>query len=191
MKFNRSTIFLVIFALSLTILVFLREIKNQGFNITPQAEIEKKAEKIFSFDTNDIKKIKIEVNNKIISFEKTKDNKQPWQMTQPEKIIASDAAISFLVNLFNQAENKLEIPTSETKLVEFGLDKSSYHIWITLNNDEEYHLILGNDNFDNTQIYAQVIFPTSVKSAQNIFLVSKSFQYAIERDLEEWKASNN
>ncbi|BAQ61978.1 hypothetical protein GM3708_2384 [Geminocystis sp. NIES-3708] len=191
MKFNRTTIFLVILALGLTAFVFLREIKDQGFDITPKIQNQNEGEKIFTFDTNDIKNITIKINDKKISFEKIKNKNQSWQMTQPEKIIASNAAISFLINLFSQAENKVEIPSTKEKRQEFGLDISQYQIWLTLNNGEEYHMILGKSNFDNTQIYAEVTFPKSVKSQQNIFLVSKSFQYAIERDFEEWKALND
>lgn len=191
MKFNPTTIFLVIFALGLTVFVFLREIKDQGFNITPRVQNQNEGKKIFAFDTNDIKNITIQVNDNKIGFEKIKKNNPSWQMTQPEKIIASDAAMSFLINLFNQAENKVEIPSTKEKRQEFGLDISQHQIWLTLNNGEEYHIILGKSNFDNTQIYAEVIFPKSVTSQQNIFLVSKSFQYAIERDFEEWKAPND
>jgi hypothetical protein len=191
MKFNRTTTFLVILALCLTGFVFFREIKDQGFDITKKAENQDKKEKIFPFNTSDIKTITIQVNEQKITFEKTEDNSQPWRMTQPQKIIASDAAMSFLVNLFNQAENKVEIPLTEDKRQEFGLDISQNQIWLTLNNGEEYHIILGKPNFDDTQIYAEVKFPQSVKSKQNIFLVSKSFQYAIERDFDEWKAVSN
>jgi hypothetical protein len=188
MKFNRTTISLVILALALTGFVFFREIKNQGFNITPKTEKLGKKEKIFLFDTNEIKTITIQVNDNKISFEKTEDNNQPWQMTTPQKITASDAAMSFLINLFSQAENKLEIPVTENKRQEFGLDISQNQIWLTLNNGQEYHIILGKPNFDDTQIYAEIKFPESVNSKQKFFLVSKSFQYAIERDFEEWKA---
>ncbi|MBL1211281.1 DUF4340 domain-containing protein [Geminocystis sp. GBBB08] len=191
MKFNRTTISLVILALGLTGFVFFTEIKNQGFNLTPKAENQEKKEKIFPFDTNEIKTISIQVNGNKISFEKTKDSNQSWQMIQPQKITASNAAMSFLVNLFSQAENKVEIPLTEDKREEFGLNKSQHQIWLTLNNNEKYHIILGKPNFDDSQIYAEVNFPKSVNSKQNIFLLSKSFQYAIERDFDEWKEIDN
>jgi Domain of unknown function (DUF4340) len=187
MKINRTTIFLVMVALALTGFVFFQEIKNQGFDINPKTEKPEEKVKIFPFDTNDIKTIIIQVNKDKISFEKTENNNKSWQMTQPQKITASDAAMSFLINLFSQAENKVEISLTEDKRQEFGLDISQHQIWLTLNNGEEYHIILGKPNFDDTQIYAQVKFPQSINSTQNIFLVSKSFQYAIERDFDEWK----
>ncbi|BAQ66545.1 hypothetical protein GM3709_3310 [Geminocystis sp. NIES-3709] len=178
---------MVILALGLTGFVYFSEIKNQGLDISSKIEEkEDKKENIFSFDSKDIKGIVIEVNNQKISFEKT--DKDIWEMIQPEKLTASDAAISFLVNLFNQAENKIQIPLTEEKRQEYGLVQSSYKIQWRLKNDEQYQMILGKPNFDDTQIYAEVKFPDSVKTKQNIFLVSKSFQYAIERDFNEWKA---
>ncbi|NCO74120.1 MAG: DUF4340 domain-containing protein [Cyanobacteria bacterium] len=186
MKFNRTTISLVILALGLTGFVFFREIKDQQFDLTSKiGKEEEKQEKIFTFDTKEIKNIDIEVNQEKINFEKT--DKNVWLMTQPQKLTVNDAAMNFLINLFNQAENKLEIPSTPEKIQEFGLDKSHHKISLILNNGDKYQIILGKGNFDDTAIYAQVIFPESLKATQNIFLVSKSFQYAIERDLEEWK----
>lgn len=186
MKFNRTTISLVILALGLTSFVYFSEIKDQGFDITSKIDRkEETREKIFPFDSKDIKSITINLDRQQISFEKTE--KDIWEMIQPEKLTASDAAMSFLVNLFNQAENTVEIPLTEDKKEEYGLTASGYKIQWRLKNGDEYQMILGKSNFDDTQIYAEVIFPDGVERKQNIFLVSKSFQYAIERDFEEWK----
>jgi len=188
MKFNRTTISLVILALGLTGFVYFNEIKDQGFDITSKiGKKEEKTAKIFTFDTKDIKTLTIETDKQKISFEKTEKN--TWEMTQPEKHPASDAAISFLVNLFTQAENKVEIPFTEEKRQEYGLVESPFQIRWILGNGDEYEMILGKANFDDTLIYAQVKFPDSLEAKQNIFLVSKSFQYAIERDFSEWKAN--
>ncbi|MGI0483599.1 DUF4340 domain-containing protein [Geminocystis sp. CENA526] len=189
MKFNRTTISLVILALGLTSFVYFSEIKDQGFDITSKIDrVEDTREKIFSFDSKDIKSITINLDfdrePKLMSFEKTK--KGTWEMIQPEKLTASDAAMAFLINLFNQAQNTVEIPSTENTREEYGLDTSNYKIQWTLDNGDKYEMILGKSNFDDTQIYAEVIFPDSVETTQNIFLVSKSFQYAIERDFDEW-----
>lgn len=186
MKFNRTTISLVILALGLTSFVYFSEIKDQGLNISSKIDgREEKKEKIFPFDGKDIKSIIINLDRMQISFEKTE--KDIWQMTQPEKFTASDASMAFLLNLFNQAQNTVEIPFTKEKQEEYGLAKSNYKIQWRLKNGDEYQMILGKSNFNDTQIYAEVIFPDSVKTKQNIFLVSKSFQYAIERDFDEWK----
>lgn len=52
-------------------------------------------------------------------------------------------------------------------------------------------MILGKSNFDDTQIYAEVIFPEKEKIKPQIYLVSKSFQYALERNFDEWLEKGN
>ncbi len=86
-----------------------------------------------------------------------------------------------------QATNEQEISHSEKNLQEYGLENPNSKIRLTLNNGKEYTVNLGKSNFDNSKIYAQVIFPESQPNNGKIFLISKSFQYAIERDFDEWK----
>ena len=188
MKFNRTTISLLILSLGLTSVVYITEIKPEGFNLNPKDQKEEEISKIFSFKTQDIEAINIQVNQEIISFQKQeKEDNSSWQMTQPKKLVANDGAISFLVNLFPQAQKKLTIPANDEIRKKYGLWESKKKIDLTLTNGEQYSLILGKTNFDNTQIYAEVKFPASIEDKSSIFLVSKSFQYAIERDFDEWK----
>ena len=188
MKFNRTTISLLILSLGLTGIVYITEIKPEGFNLNPKAQKQSEILKIFPFETQDIQKITIEIDQQIISFQRQEQSeKSLWQMTQPEKLVANDGAIAFLINLFPQAENKLQIPANLAKRKEYALLDSGKTIEIILNNGDQYKMILGSPNFDDTQIYAEVIFPSQVPDKSTIFLVSKSFQYAIERDFDEWK----
>ena len=88
---------------------------------------------------------------------------------------------------FPQAKKKLTIPANDEKRKEYGLFDSTKVIEVVLNNGDKYQMILGNANFDNTQVYARVNYPDRAQESSQIFLVSKSFQYAIERDINEWK----
>ncbi len=189
MKFNRTTISLVVFSVGLSVIVYLAQIKPQGFNLDSKTEQEIANPKIFSFTTEDIQQITIYTNQETIVFDREDTDKSPWLMIQPQKLVASDGAISFLVNLFPQAQNKVELPATEDKKQEYGLLDSTDKIELTLTNNDRYTIILGNPNFDDSQIYAQVIFPNQMQKQTSIFLVSKSFRYAIERDFEQWKKS--
>jgi hypothetical protein len=190
MKFNRTTIIFVILSLGLTVIVYVTEIKPEGFNLENKSEQANEVAKIFPFPTEEIKQIKITLNQKVISFEKQGETTSLWQMTQPEKTMASEAAINFLLNLFPQAEKTLSIPVDAEKKREYGLLETDKSIEIILKNGHKYQMILGNPNFDDTQIYAEVIFPPEINQESAIVLVSKSFQYAIERDFAEWKQSS-
>lgn len=188
MKFNRTTIFLVILALGLGTFIYFAEIKtNSTTKINGNQNKVEKENKIFSFNTDEIKTLTIESKGQKITFEKTEAEIKPWLMIIPEKTKASDAAISFLVNLFNQATNKQKIPVTENQLKEYGLEQPQGKIWLILKNGDQYQINLGKANFDNSQLYAQILFPKSQTQEQEIFLVSKSFLYGIERDFEEWK----
>lgn len=190
MKFNRTTVILVILALGLSTFIYIAE-KNNDFITQIDSDNTSKSEKIFPFDTEEIKTISIDNNQQKITFAKTENQIKPWEMTSPEKTKASDAAISFLTNLFHQATNQQEIPDTEKNLEEYGLQQPNGTIKLTLNNGDEYTVNLGNSNFDNTKIYAQIIFPQSQSGKPKIFLISKSFQYAIKRDFDEWKEIYN
>jgi hypothetical protein len=81
----------------------------------------------------------------------------------------------------------VDISANAQNRQDYGLANSQKKIQIILKNGDSYQMILGIPNFNDTQIYAEVIFPPSKEEQSAIFLVSKSFQYAIERDFEEWK----
>ena len=187
MKFNRTTISLVILSLSLTGIVYITEIKPQGFNLNNKGQKQKEIVRIFPFETQDIQQIIINVDQEVISFQRKENGNSAWQMIEPENLVANNGAIAFLLNLFPQAQKKLELPANIEKRKEYGLLESAKKIELILKNGDQYYLTLGNSNFDNTQIYAEVKFPPSIQDEYSIFLVSKSFQYAIERDFEEWK----
>lgn len=186
MKLNRNTIFLLIVALSLTGAVFFSEIRRDGFNLTTNDNQEKEIPLIFPFRVEMVEKIDLDIDDNQISFAKTGDNPQPWMMITPEKTKASEGAIAFLLNLLPSAQKKIELLATDSLRKEYGINEQSPIITITLTGGDRYQIILGKSNFDDTQIYAEVIFPESDNPPQ-IYLVSKSFQYALERDFDEWK----
>ncbi len=192
MKFNRITISLAIFAVALTSIVYFLEIRPA----TNQAENENQivvteSERIFPFAVKDIQQLTIEIPNQTLEFIKTDAQIHPWQMKQPQETQANDASISFLLNLFPQVTNNQEIPINQASLAEYGLETPQGEIFVTLDNGDEYKIQVGGSNFDNSQIYGLVKFPDSASQSEGIFLMSKSFQYAIERDLQDWQQSSD
>ncbi len=191
MKLNPNTIFLLIVALSLTGAVVFSEIRRDGFILTTDNTQETEIPLIFPFPREAVKKIDLTIDDNRISFAKTGNNPYPWMMITPEKTKASDAAIAFLLNLLTSADKKIELLATDNLRQEYGINDNSPMITITLEGRDRYQIILGNPNFDDTQIYAEVIFPEKDKIPAQIYLISKSFQYALLRDFEEWKQPLN
>ncbi len=200
MKFNRNTIILVLSALTLGSIVYILEVLPQSNHSNQDnSNLVAENEKIFSFETDDITNIVIKINDHpnpsmegnnplILEFVKRESEINFWEMKQPIETKASDASLSFLLNLFPQATRQTNIPISESSLVDYGLDNPQAIIFLTLNNGDKYEIYLGNSNFDDSQIYSLVKFPSSAIESEGIFLISKSFQYGVERDLNDWQS---
>ena len=183
MKLQKSTLVLVFSALILGSFVYFYEIQGKE----KREEIQSQQKQIFDFSEEDIQKLTIDTSEQTLEFERTENDKQPWQMKQPEDVPASDASVSFLLNLLveEKSENNFRINAQESE--EYGLDLPSATVKVQLKNQETHQLILGKPDFEDKFIYAQVDPPQSTELEIEISLVSKDFQYAVERDLAEWK----
>ncbi|ACK72752.1 conserved hypothetical protein [Gloeothece citriformis PCC 7424] len=152
-----------------------------------QEEVQANENKIFTFREDEIKTLTIDTKGKTLKFEKTNDKNKPWQMKQPEDITASDAAVSFLLNLLVERQRDRSITVPIKQLKDYGLDPSVATITVQLANQKTHKLILGNPDLENLYLYAQIDPPSPTAKETEIVLIPKEFQYAIERDLAEWK----
>ena len=188
MKFNRNTIILVAISLGLAGVVYFQEIKPNGLSLENQQEDQQTTEPIFPFLMDEIQEVTVNYQEQTIVFRKqVSESEVSWQMIQPQQFTVSEGSINFLLNLFPAANKTVEIEDTQAKQAEYGLLDSVKTVEVVLDNDDRYQMILGNSNFNNTQVYAQIQYPNSAEKSSSIFLVSKSFQYAIERDANEWK----
>ena len=123
-------------------------------------------------------------------FEKTTDENQPWQMKTPQDTVANDAVIAFLTNLLanSESERTLTVPSSQKK--EYGLDKPLGTITVELDNKEQHTIVIGQTNFQGELLYAQIDPLPSSESEITIKLIPKNFQYAVDRNPEEWTKNN-
>ena len=183
MKLKTTTIILVFLALGLGSFVYFLEINGKQ----EQENVESTKKQIFNFTDRDIQTLVIETEGKNLKFERTTQETQPWKMTDPEDIPASEAAISFLVDLLIESEINQSFVITQEQLADYGLVQPLAKILIKLNNQQEHRVILGGSNFDDTLIYAQVDPSTEPQDPIEIVLLSKNFQYAVERDFDEWK----
>lgn len=183
MKLQKTTWILLIFALSLGGFVYFYEIKGAE----KRAEIQEEQKRIFAFDKEQIQSFTIEKNSEMLEFERTEDQLNPWQMKQPENVTASDAAVSFLLDLIagGKSEKVFSVPTNQ--LQDYGLDRPFATVNIQLKNNESHQIILGNPNFDNKFLYAQTDPQSNPEEELEVLLVPIDFQYGVERELSEWK----
>lgn len=191
MKLKTTTIILIMLALGLGIFVYFVEIKGKHKTENVENNTTNSPVKLFNFTDEEIKTLVIEIQGKTLKFEHTEDTTKPWQMIQPENVTASDASVSFLVNLFKEASSNQNFVITKEQLIDYGLDKPIAKILIELKNAEKHEIILGKPNFDNTLIYAQIDSDKEVNESPKIVLISKSFQYAVERNFEDWKQPLN
>lgn len=160
-----------------------------------QEEITKKEQKrLFSFQANDIQGISVEKSGQILKFYRGSDAQQTWKMEQPESsepVEASEAALSFLVNLLIDSQSDRAFTTEASQLKEYGLEQGFTVITIQLKNGKSHRLLLGNPDFKGDFLYSLVDPDQPPSSAVKITLVSRSFQDLINRDVNEWKKADN
>jgi Domain of unknown function (DUF4340) len=146
-----------------------------------------KQKRIFQLEEKAIQNLTIEKEGKIVAFARTKNQQQPWQMKQPEDVPASDAAVSFLVNLLVSSQSERSFTVTKDKLKDYGLDAPFATITFTTESQQKQQIILGKSDFNNQFLYAQIDPKMANNSEVQILLVPLEFKYAVNRDLEEWK----
>lgn len=183
MKLQKTTWVLVTIAILLGGFVYFKEMQGT----TQSGEVKSESKQLFDFQEKDVQALTIETKNETLKFEKTARETNPWQMKQPENVQANDAVVAFLLNLLVEGKSDRTFKISEPQKKDYGLDKPLATINLQLKNGTKHQLVLGNPDFEARSLYAQI--DPSLKSDRNlqVILVPQDFQYAIERDLSEWK----
>lgn len=141
---------------------------------------------LFGFEETQVQALQVEVDGRSLAFER--DKNQVWQMTQPDKAVANDANVAYLVNLLaTGVQSDRPITTTPDKLNTYGLDQPYATLNITLDGGEKHKLILGSYNFNRTNLYALVDSPEEPPAELKVALVSPDFEVALNRPLNEWK----
>jgi hypothetical protein len=185
MQLKRSTWLLILLATILAGWVYFYEIREE----TKRTQVQVKQQHLFNFSEAAIKTITISKFNQTLEFVRTGNSNQSWQMKQPHNTPANDGTVSFLVDLLinSNRDRAFFVPTNQVS--QYGLDKPLAKITVQLTNGDTHTLILGKSDFTGESVYAQ-IDPSSSnhsKSDVELALVSKNWQYAVERQLTEWK----
>ena len=191
MKLQKITWILLAIAVVLGGGLGIYEVKQ---NSQPQEVNQKAQKRLFSFQSDDIQSINIEKSDQILKFYRGSDAKQTWKMEQPETpeaVIASEPALSFLVNLVIDSQSDRAFPAEAGQLKEYGLEEPLATFTIQLKNGKTHLLLLGNPDFKGDFLYALVDPTQPLSSPLTITLVTRSFQDLINRDINEWKKADN
>lgn len=183
MKLQRTTLILLLLALGLGGFVYFYEIQGA----TQRQEAKARKQKIFSFNEEQVQSFTVKNKNHTLKFELSNQSGFPkWQMKQPSDTPASDASVSYLLNLLvsGKSDRTLSVPVAQLR--EYGLDRPGATVEVRLN-QKTHRLILGKPNFDRSFLYAQADPPTQATGQVDVLLVSTDFENAVNRSLPEWK----
>ena len=182
MKLQRQTWGLLVTAIFLCTAVYVHEVQFQQ----RRSPIELNNNKLFNFTEEDIKNITIETQQNTLKFQRTENDTKFWKMTKPKQKIANDATISFLINLLVTGESERHFTISTSQQKDYGLDKPLATIKVILNDESKHKIVLGNSDFNNSFLYAKVD-PNDQDTAEIVIsLIPKNYQYAIDREIDEW-----
>jgi len=203
MKLQRSTWILLVVALGLGggVLWLERQFPSQPEAAAPQGQ------PIFSFSEDQVQTLRLQTQEQTLVLRRgaapapspslTPNGAVPqlpelsststWQMQQPVQAPASDAAVTYLLNLMatGTADQALAIPAS--RKAEFGFEQPLATVDVTLEDQSRHRLVLGKFNFNESYLYALADPPASTSQTLTVLLVPTVFENAVNRPLAEWQ----
>ena len=176
MKLQRTTWILLATALSLGSFVYLAEFTRSSRREAAQVQ----ARKLFQLSEDQVVGLAIARPEQMLRFERTGK--------EPDDLAASEPQVAFLLNLMVEGKRERAFKVERSRLAEYGLDRPSAEITVQVKGKEKFHtLVLGKPNFDEKFLYARVDPPAKPEKEVEVVLVPIDFQYAVERDLKDWK----
>jgi hypothetical protein len=187
MKLQRTTLILLLLALGLGSFVYFYEVQSGS-----QQQIAKnQKQQIFFFEQEQVQSFTIKTKEQALSFERgDKAGKPIWRMKAPSNTLASDASVSYLMDLVVKGKRNRTIQVAASQLQEYGLAQPQATIEVKLKNQQIHQLILGKPDFNRNFLYAQADPPTKPAENVDVLLVSPDFENAINRQLSEWKSQD-
>jgi len=183
MKIQRSTLILVLLACVAATSYAVYQVAV----IPRQEKAEAQSKKLFAWTEDDVQKLSLQTPTDLFIFERRSDaNPTPWQMLKPKEILASDASVSFLLNLLSTQSSESTLTIPRDRLAEFGLLKPLVTIGVTLKDQTIHQMLLGSPDFSGNSLYA-LVDPDPNAAEIEVRVVSNQFQFGTSRDLAEWE----
>lgn len=109
------------------------------------------------------------------------------QEISQEKVYANEAYVSFLLEQLVSDRSQQTLTATPAQIKEYGLNPPFAIIEVILKDQKIHQMILGKSEFSGNAIYAQINPPLPETENQTVLVVSKNFEYAVDRTLEDWK----
>jgi hypothetical protein len=144
-------------------------------------------EMIFPFAEAEVEQLSLKRPEGNIAFTK-KAAEGIWEMSQPQKALAEEGAIAFLLNQLASPANQT-LTIEPNTLANFGLADPAVTIDIVAKGNP-YQLVVGTTAFTGDQRYVRVVEGSATPTEPvKIHVVSGSLTNAINRPTPEWLAA--
>ena len=183
MKLKPSTLFFLLTTLLLGGVVLIAQSQAPSSQQAQQTE----PQNLVAFQEKQVKALTLQTQLRSLKFERDKDGK--WQMLGPDRVLASDSSIAFLLNQIATGKSQRSFTAKASDRETYSFHQPLATIEVTLDNQETHKLILGGYDFNRSNIYALLDPATDPKADLKVLLVSPNFENAVSRPLADWKAS--
>ncbi|HEY9763233.1 MAG TPA: DUF4340 domain-containing protein [Trichocoleus sp.] len=187
MKLQRSTVLLVGLALLLGAGVLISEARRSSSS--PDEQLAQKAENpLFNFEEEAVTALTVERSGETLEFKR--DEQNTWQMVRPTATLAEEGAVAFLLSRLVTDAPLRKLTLTPEQQAQFGLDKPSGTVKLTLQDGQTHTVILGAKDFSGNSLYALVDQAVPLpKDAGEVplYVVSLDVANGVERPLAEWK----
>jgi hypothetical protein len=140
-------------------------------------------EMFFPFAEAEVEQLSLKRAEGDIAF--TKKAEGIWEMTQPQKAVAEEGAIAFLLNQLTSSANQT-LTVEPNTLANFGLAEPAVTIDIVAKGSP-YQLVVGTTAFTGDQRYVRVVEGSATPTEPvKIHVVSGSITNAVNRPTPEW-----
>jgi len=187
MKLKKSTLGLILIAASLTGFVYFHEIRGQE----KLEQIEEREKLVFEFREEDVEEVSITTDEETIKFElqKPEDSEDLiWQITEPEEKKADEPTVEFLLSKMASLKSDRSLITPASNLAQYGLENPENILEIRLKNGENYRLLLGQQDFSESFIYATLEAAEERTENVSVLLIPQNFRNIIAKPISEWES---
>lgn len=192
MKLQRSTVILVGLALILGAGVLIVEGQKQSPEDATEAQSPGK-NSLYDFSEEDVTGLTVTRQGETLEFQR--DEGGTWRMVQPETGPAEPAAIAFLLSRILTDTPAQEITITPDQQTEFGFDRPTGQVQITLKDGTVHQVVLGADDFSGSSLYV-LKDPETVPLPEDagettVYVVSKDLASGVDRPLAEWQVTSD
>ena len=166
----RNTIILVVIALALGGYIFFVEMKKDSTSDVAEADTNTR---ISHIESNEVVELVVSDRQSSIRMLKQDDGKS-WIIDQTEPVAANPDRVQRAVALVTRAEAERSVTGKDAgDLTAFGLERPDLKVIIKTSNDEEWELLIGDQNPGKSLYYVME------KSGDAVYMISNNVVDAV------------